>query len=136
MEFWSRWVCRLGFIASFFFLYDTVFWYLFKTVWNRSIIKVTFYDLFLIMWSTFGNIKHLTIYTTFHIIYVILCVMLDLHVPKIIAYLIDRVVLFLYPSFFPIHAIQKKLIFEGVIMEIFSSWLDKFLVCASYFLLI
>ena len=62
--------------------------------------------------------------------------MLDLHVPKIIAYLIEHVVLFLYPSFFPIHAIQKKLIFEGVIMEIFSSWLDKFPVCASYFLLI
>ena len=120
----------------FFFLYDTVFWYLFKTVWNRSIIKVTFYDLFLIMWSTFGNIKHLTIYTTFHIIYVILCVMLDLHVPKIIAYLIERAVFFLYPSFFPIHAIQKKLIFEGVLMEIFSSWLDKFPVCASFFLLI
>ena len=62
--------------------------------------------------------------------------MLDLHVPKIIAYLIERVVLFLYPSFLPIHTIQKKLILEEVIMEIFSSWLDRFSVCASYFLLI
>ena len=62
--------------------------------------------------------------------------MLDLHVPKIIAYLIERVVLFLYFSFLPIHTIQKKLIFEVVIMEIFSSWLDRFPVCASYFLLI
>ena len=46
--------------------------------------------------------------------------MLDLHVPKIIAYLIERVVLFLYPSSFPIHSIQETSIFEGVFIEIFS----------------
>ena len=95
------------------------------------------------MWSTFDNIKHLTIYTqevkensTFHKIYDILCVMLDLHVPKIIAYLIERVVLFLYPSSSLIHSVQDRSILEGVIMEIFSCSLDTFPVRASYFLLI
>ena len=43
--------------------------------------------------------------------------MLDLHVPKIKAYLVERVV-------------------EGVIMEIFSCLLDTFPVLGSYFLLI
>ena len=62
--------------------------------------------------------------------------MLDLHVPKIIAYLIERVVLFLYPSSFPIHSIQETSILEGVIMEIFSCLLDMFFELGSYFLLI
>ena len=53
--------------------------------------------------------------------------MLDFHVHKIIVYLIERVVLF---------CIQETLIFEGVIMEIFSCLFDLFLVRASYFLLI
>ena len=64
--------------------------------------------------------------STFHIIYGILCVMLDLHVPKIIAYLIERIVLFLYPSSFPIHSIQETSVLEGVIMKIFSCLLDTF----------
>ena len=64
--------------------------------------------------------------STFHAIYGILFVMLDLHVPKIIAYLLERVVLFLHPLSFPIHSIQKTSIFEGVIMEIFSCLLDTF----------
>ena len=38
--------------------------------------------------------------------------MLDLHIPKIIACLIERVVLFLYPFSFLIHSIWKTLIFE------------------------
>ena len=62
--------------------------------------------------------------------------MLDLNVVKIIAYLIERVVLFLYPSSFPIHSIQETSILEGVIMEIFSCLFDTFPVRASYFLLI
>ena len=62
--------------------------------------------------------------------------MLDLNVVKIIAYLIERVVLFLYPSSFPIHSIRETSILEGVIMEIFSCLLDTFAVPASYFLLI
>ena len=56
--------------------------------------------------------------------------------PKIIAYLIERNVLFLYPSSFPIHSIQETLILEGVIMEIFSCLFDTFPVPAGYFLLI
>ena len=59
--------------------------------------------------------------------------MLDLNVVKIIAYLIERVVLFLYPSSFPIHSIQETSILEGVIMEIFSCLFDTFPVRASYF---
>ena len=39
--------------------------------------------------------------------------MLDLYVLKIIAYLIERVVLFLYPSSFPIHSIRKTSILEA-----------------------
>ena len=62
--------------------------------------------------------------------------MLDLNVVKIIAYLIERVVLFLYPSSFPIHSIQETSILEGVIMETFSCLFDTFPVRASYFLLI
>ena len=49
--------------------------------------------------------------------------MLDLDVPKIIAYLIEHVELFLYPSSFPIHPTQETSILEGVFMEIFSSCL-------------
>ena len=59
--------------------------------------------------------------------------MLDLNVVKIIAYLIECVVLFLYPSSFPIHSIQETSILEGVIMEIFSCLFDTFPVRASYF---
>ena len=88
--------------------------------------------------------NHLTIYTqeerkfhfSYHTFHVILCVMFDLHVPKIIAYLIRRVVLFLYHSSFLIHSIQETSILEGVIMEIFSFLLETFPVPASYFLLI
>ena len=60
--------------------------------------------------------------------------MLDLHVPKVIAYLIERVVLFLYPSSFPIHSIEEISVLEGVFMEIFSCLLDTFPVLESYFL--
>ena len=62
--------------------------------------------------------------------------MLDLHVPKIIAYLIDSVVLFLHSSSFSIQSIQEISILEGVVMEIFSYLFDAFALCASYFLLI
>ena len=62
--------------------------------------------------------------------------MLDLHVPKIIAYLIKRFILFLYPSSFPIHSIQETSILERVITEILFCLLHTFPVCASYFLLI
>ena len=62
--------------------------------------------------------------------------MLDLHVPKIIAYLIDSVMLFLYSCSFPIQSIQETSILEGVVMEIFSYLFDTFPLCASYFLLI
>ena len=54
--------------------------------------------------------------------------MLDLHVSKIIAYLIERVFVslsFVFSSFL-----------EGVIMEIFSCLFDRFPVRTSYFLLI
>ena len=50
--------------------------------------------------------------------------MLDLHVPKIIAYLVERVLLFLYLSSFPIHSIQETSMLEGVIMQIFCCLLD------------
>ena len=53
--------------------------------------------------------------------------MLDLYVLKIIAYLIERVVLFLYPSSFPTHSIQETSILEGVFMELFSCCLIRFL---------
>ena len=62
--------------------------------------------------------------------------MWDLHVPKIIVYLIERFVLFFYPYSFLILSIQETSILEGVIMEIFSCVLDTFSVPASYFLLI
>ena len=62
--------------------------------------------------------------------------MLDLHAPKIIAYLIERFVLFLYPSSFPTNSIQETSIIRGVIMKIFSCLLDTFPVRASYLLLI
>ena len=52
--------------------------------------------------------------------------MLDLHVHKAIAYLIESVVLFLYPSYFPIDSIREVATLEGVIMEIFSCLLDTF----------
>ena len=62
--------------------------------------------------------------------------MSDLHVPKIIAYLIERVMLFIYASSFPIHSIQETSVMAGVIMKIFSCFLGTFPVPASYFLLI
>ena len=62
--------------------------------------------------------------------------MLDLHLPQIIAYLIERIVLFLYPSSFPIHSIQKTSILEVFFMETFSCLLDAFPMRTSYFLLI
>ena len=46
--------------------------------------------------------------------------MLDLHVPKVIAYLIEHIALFPYPSSFPVHSTQETSILEGIIMEIFS----------------
>ena len=61
--------------------------------------------------------------------------MLELHVPKIIAYLIERVALFLYLSSISIRSIQQTSILEGVVTEI-SCLLDTFPVPASYFLLI
>ena len=62
--------------------------------------------------------------------------MLDLHIPKIIAYLTERYVLFLHPFSFPIHSIRETSILQGVIMKIFSCLLDMFPVRESYFLLI
>ena len=41
--------------------------------------------------------------------------MLELHVPKIIAYLIERAVLFLYPSTIPTHSTQQTSIYDVVI---------------------
>ena len=72
--------------------------------------------------------------STFHAIHVILCVILCM-IPKVIAYLVKRVVLFLYLSSFMIHSVQETSILEGVIMGIFSSLLETFPVPASYFLL-
>ena len=51
--------------------------------------------------------------------------MLNLHVSKIIAYLIERVGLFLYPSC-PVHSIQETSI-EVVTIWTFSCFLDTFL---------
>ena len=62
--------------------------------------------------------------------------MLDLQFPKIIAYLTELLLLFLYPSSFPIHSIQETSVLEEVITEIFSCLFDTFPVPASYFLLI
>ena len=62
--------------------------------------------------------------------------MWDLHVPKIIVYLIERFVLFFYPYSFPILSMHETSFLEGVIMEIFSCLLDTFSVPASYFLII
>ena len=59
--------------------------------------------------------------------------MLDLHVPKIIAYLIERIVLFLYPSSFPIHSIQETSVLEGVIMKIYLACLIHFFACELSF---
>ena len=78
---------------------------------------------------------HFSYHMTYHIPCGVLCVMLDLRVPKIISYLIERVVLFLYSSFFTIHSIQDTSIFDRVIMVTFSCVLDTFPVRASYFLL-
>ena len=61
--------------------------------------------------------------------------MLDLHVPMIIAYLIEWLVFFLDPSFFPTHSIQATSVCEGFV-EIFSCLLDMLPVHMSYFLLI
>ena len=55
--------------------------------------------------------------------------MLDLHVPKIIAYLIERVVIFFF-------LVQETSRIDGVNMDLFSCLLDMFSVPASYFLLI
>ena len=60
--------------------------------------------------------------------------MLDLHVPKITAYFIERAVLFLDSSSFPIRSIQETSILEEVIMEIFYYLFDTFPVPGSYFL--
>ena len=62
--------------------------------------------------------------------------MLDLHVPNMLAYLTECVVLILYSSSFPIYFIEETSILEGVIKEIFSYLFDTFPVRASYFLLI
>ena len=62
--------------------------------------------------------------------------MFDLHVPKIIACLNERVVLFRYPSSFPIHSIQETSVLKGIIMEMFFCLIDTFPVRGSYFLLI
>ena len=62
--------------------------------------------------------------------------MLDLHVLKIIACLIVRIVLFLDPSSFTIHSIQETPVLEEVLMEIFSCLFDTFLTGACDFLLI
>ena len=78
--------------------------------------------------------KKISLFMPYMAFYV--CVMFDLHDPKINAYLIERVVLFLYPSSLSIHSIQETSILERVIVEIFSSLLDTFPVPASYFLLI
>ena len=58
--------------------------------------------------------------------------MLELHVPKIIAYLIERVVLLLYPSSFPIHSFQETSILEGAFREIFCC-LIRFLCLESFY---
>ena len=50
--------------------------------------------------------------------------MLDLHVPKTIAYLVEGVVLFVYLSSFLISSIQETSMLEGVIIQIFSCFLD------------
>ena len=103
--------------------------------------KVTVFDIFLIMWLTSDNIEHVIIHAQeeikfhFYTIYGILCVMLDLHVLKIIAYFIKHFVFFLYPSSFLIDSFQETSILEGVIVEIFSCLFDTFPVRASYFLL-
>ena len=68
-----------------------------------------------------------------HTMYVILCLTLDLYVPEIIAYLIERVVLFLYPFSFPIHSIQETSILEGVIMKYFIACLRHFLYLRVFF---
>ena len=44
--------------------------------------------------------------------------MLDKHVPRIIAYLIERDMLFLCRSSFPIQSIHETTILEGAVMEI------------------
>ena len=61
--------------------------------------------------------------------------MLGLHVPMIIAYLIERFVFFLDPSFFLTQSIQETSIREGF-MEIFSCLLDTLPLHVSYSLLI
>ena len=112
-----RWTFLLRFVP-FLFLYDPLFWYLSQTVWIRSSNY----------WNSQSdnlrcvsdNVIHIRehkapnyIYPRrkknplFHTIYSILCVMLDLHVPKIISYFIECVVLFLYLSSFWIHSVQK-----------------------------
>ena len=62
--------------------------------------------------------------------------MLDLHVPKIIAYFIECAVSFLYPSSFRIYSIRKTPIVDGVVVVVFSCMFDMFPVRANYLLLI
>ena len=62
--------------------------------------------------------------------------MLDLHVLKIIACLIVRIVLFLDLSSFAIHSILETPVLEEVLMEILSCLFDTFLTSACDFLLI
>ena len=62
--------------------------------------------------------------STFHVIYSILRVMLGLHVPKIITYLIERVVLFLYPFFFMIHSFGKNQFLKELLWKYFlACWI-------------
>ena len=86
----------------------------------------------------FDNIKHLSMYIQEEkkLRFSYLSVMLDLHVTKIIAYLIERILLFLYPSCFPIQAIQETSILEEVIKKILPYLSDTIPVRSSHFLLI
>ena len=129
----------------FLFLHNSLFRYLFQTAWNRSskdenIAKAMFWDLVLIMWWTIDNIKSFIPMkkenSTFHAIYGILCVLLDLHFPNIIAYFLERIEFFHYSSSCSIYSILEMSVLEGVIMEISSCLLDKFPVIARYFQLI
>ena len=54
-----------------------------------------------------------------------LCVMFDLHIPKIIAYLIERGELFLYPSSFPTQFIDQFL--KELLWKYFLARLIRFL---------
>ena len=126
----------------FLFFHGSVFRCLFQTAWNHSsnnwnIAKVKFCDLFLIMWWTFDNIKHLIVYTREERKFDFSC-----HIWHFMCYvgltcpqdhcLFDwtHCVVSLNPSYFPIHSIQEISVLEGVIMEIYSCLLDAFPVLA------